>query len=313
MKEGAEVTVLVKPDDPIKIDSIKHLTNKLRIVEGDIRNPESCEEIVRNQEVIYHLAAETQVIFCMQRPRDAFEVNALGTLNILEGIRKFGSSPHLIHASTDKVFGEPKYLPIDEKHPFNPDSPYEVAKLAAERMVNTYHATYGLPTTIVRWSNTIGGRDANYLRIVPSIIWPLFEGKVPVIRGDGSQIRDYMYVEDVVKCVLRITQNRKVVNGEDFNVGTGKPTSVIELARMILRLMGYEKKVEPAVLGQVTKGEISSQYLSSSKIREKLGFTPDTNLESALTNTIEWSRTNQWWLKVVRRVEAYYAKQSEGY
>jgi CDP-glucose 4,6-dehydratase len=303
---GAKVTILVKKDDPIGLDSIRHLTKSLKVVYGDIRNSAVSEELVKNQDIVYHLAAETQVIHCIKWPKEAFEVNTLGTLNILEAIRKVGNGVHLIHVSTDKVFGEPKYLPIDENHPFDPDSPYEVSKLAAERFVNSYHSTYGLPTTIVRWSNTIGGRDTNYLRIVPSIIWPLLEERAPIIRGDGSHIRDYMYVDDVSRCLLLLAKNRAQVNGDDFNVGTGKPTSVIELTKLIVNLMGYEGKIEPIVQSKPTKGEINSQYLSSSKIRSKLGFQTNFDLVSGLQLTIDWHRKNLWWREILDRVERYY-------
>jgi len=308
VKTGAHVTVLAKPNDPAGMESIKHLLGNLNVLHGDINSIDVCREAVKHQDLVFHLAAETQVAYCLKFPRRAFKVNALGTLNLLEAIRVSSSDPFMLHASTDKVYGDPQYLPIDENHPLNPKSPYEASKLAGEKLVEAWHSSYGVRCCILRWSNTIGGRDANYLRIVPDVISSLLSGQAPIIRGTGKHVRDYMYVDDTVKSLFAVASNVQECDGQVFNVGTGKPTTVIELTELLIKLMGYEGKVKLAVLNRQIKGEIDTQYLSSKKIRGKLGFVPRFDLESSLRLTIEWYRRNPWWLGVMTKVREHYQK-----
>lgn len=305
--DGAEVTVFVLPNDPVRFQSIKHLTGKVRVVEGDLRNPTSIQEAVNGKDVIFHLAAETQVTRTLANPRGALEVNTVGTFNLLEAIRDANKEAFVIYASTDKVYGEPLYLPIDENHQLNPKSPYEATKLAAERLLMAYHHTYDLRCSVLRWSNTIGGRDSNYLRIIPGIIYPLMRRQAPVIRGDGNDVRDYMYVKDVVRSLLSVLANRERANGRVFNVGTGKPTSVIDLVNTLLDVLELKGKVAPVILKQDTQAEIRVQYLSAEKISRELGFSVRYGLEASIRATVNWYRTNPWWESVIERSRTYYS------
>ncbi len=310
-EKGAYLTILIKKDSPIGTDSIKHLMGKVKIVYGNIKDSSSVEKLVKDKEFVFHLAAVTQVIYAKNNPREAFEVNANGTLNVLEALRKNKENAFLVFASTDKVYGEPKQLPITEDHPLLSKSPYDAAKLAADRLVHSYHLTYGINSGIVRWSNTIGGRDSNFLRVVPDFINSVIKQTPPTIRGNGKHIRDYMYVLDSVNGIMSIGEKSNVSNGDVFNIGTEKPTSVLELANLIIKLMGKEGKMRPVVLNKDTSGEIDKQYLSSKKAVEKLGWKPAYNLEQSLKETIKWYKSNPKWSEVMERVKNYYKLEAK--
>lgn len=303
---GADVTVFVKKDDPFGIDAIKHLTNKIKIKYGDLRNKESLFDATKDKEIIFHLAAITQVLYSIKNPGETIDVNVNGTLNILESIRKSDNDPFLVFASTDKVYGEPRYNPINEEHSLNSKSPYDASKVAADRLVHAYNISYGLKNSIVRWSNTYGGRDANILRAVPDFVTSLLNNKSPIIRGNGKPIRDYMYVTDAVSGILSVAQNYRISNGDVFNLGTERPTSVKELAELTIKTFNYEKKFKPIILGKSIPGEINAQYLSSKKAREKLNWEPKVDLERGLKETIKWYKENLWWQDIMRRVADFY-------
>lgn len=302
LKNGANVSVFVKKDDPLGMGGLSELSG-FKKFEGDIRNKEDVKNAVSNQELIFHLAAVTQVVYAIKNPVEAFDVNTTGTMNILESIRNSTTEQFLVFASTDKVYGEPKYLPIDENHPTLGKSPYDASKIAADRLVFSYYSTYGLKTSISRWSNTIGGRDANILRVGPSIILSVINGKQPVIRYSGEEIRDYMYVEDAVNAMLSIVQNQNVSEGEAFNFGTGKPTKIKDFARLVIKLAGFDGKLEPKILNQPSPGEITKQYLSSEKAKNILNWSPKFILEDSLKLTIDWFRENDWWINVMKEYQ----------
>jgi len=298
LAKGAKITALIKKGDPL-IASLRHILNRIEPLYGDIRDQKVMDKAVENRDVIFHLAAITQVTYGIKNPVETFEVNVSGTLNLLESIRKRSPSPFLIYASTDKVYGEPKYLPIDEEHPLSARSPYDASKLAADRLVNSYVVTYGIDASIARWSNTVGGRDSNILRAVPDFVTSIMDSKPPTIRGDGTHLRDYMYVSDAVGGVISLAENRELTRGEVFNFGTGIATSVVDLANMIVTLMGYEGRLKPMIVGARTPGEIDRQYLSARKANELLKWRPEVDLKSGLAKTIKWYLENPWWRAVM--------------
>ena len=307
VNRGANVTVLVHDDCPIGIESITALSNSLNILHGDICEYEPVKRLIENQEVVFHLAALTQVMYSIKKPVKAFEVNAWGTLNVLEALRNNAGTAFLVHVSTDKVYGEPRYLPIDEEHPLLSKSPYDAAKLAAERLVYSYHATYGIRGTILRFSNNIGGRDSNFLRSVPDFITSILKGEQLVIRGDGTQVRDYLFVTDTIEGLLLAAEKQDYSNGEAFNLGTGKPTSVSELAATVLKLSGTSG-ASPIIRNKSMAGEISQQYLSSQKAATTLGWASKVGLEQGLKETIRWYEENPSWANVMKRVASYHTK-----
>jgi len=304
VKNNANVTVLVKKNDPFRENAIKHLKKDIKIAYGDIRDERLIETLVKKREIIFHLAAITQVLYSIKNPEETIAVNLGGTFNTLEGMRKSNRNQFLVYVSTDKVYGEPKYLPIDENHPLSAESPYDATKVAADRLVYAYHRTYGIRATILRWSNTYGGRDANLLRAVPDFITSVLNNKPPVIRGHGKHLRDFLYINDVINAILLASEKQSSSNGEVFNLGTKKPTSINELANLIIKLSNC--KTKPIILGRDTPGEINRQYLEFEKAKKILGWEPKIDLEKGLKMAINWYKENSWWKNVMKRVNKFY-------
>jgi CDP-glucose 4,6-dehydratase len=264
------------------------------------------KKAVADQDFIFHLAAQTQVPLSVSNPVDTIDVSVNGTLNVIESLRKANQDTFLIFSSTDKVYGEPKRLPIDEDHQLSCKSPYDAAKLAADRLVYSYYKTYGIECGITRWSNTIGGRDANILRAAPDFITSIMEGKPPTIRHSGQHVRDFVYVEDSVRGMLAVAENRKKSAGEAFNLGTGRPMKIVEFANLTIKLMGFEKKMSPVLLNKPDSGEIQAQYLSSEKARRVLVWEPKFSVESGLKMTIDWYMKNRWWFDTMNKLSKHY-------
>lgn len=306
LKRGANVSVLIDDSGPIGDAGIAHVRDKLTVFNGNIMKPDSLDAAVKDQELVFHLAALTQVIHSFGLAREFYEVNAIGTLNVLEKIRNSKSLEFFMFSSTDKVYGEPMKLPIEESHQLSPKSPYDASKLAGDVLVYSYHKTYGLPAGRTRWSNTIGGRDVNILRAVPDFITSIMNGKPPTIRGDGKQIRDYMHVSDAISGILTVAEKKNKSNGEVFNLGTERPTSVLEIAELVIEKMGKKGKMKPVVLGKNNPGEIDKQYLSAKKAKKELGWEPKVSLEDSVAKSVDWYTKHPEWYDVMMRVKKYW-------
>lgn len=305
--KGADVAILMEKNEVVGKRSIKQIEDKLSIIYGDIRDEGSVRKLVEDREIVFHLAAVTQVMYAKDHPVETFDINATGTLKLLEAIRASKSVPFLLYMSTDKVYGEPKYLPIDEAHPLQGKSPYDASKLAADVLVHSYYMTYGMRSSTVRCSNIIGGRDANFLRIVPDIAASIIKKEQPQIRGNGMHVRDYMYISDAVDALMLVAKEQKTTAGDVFNIGTERPTSVIDITNMIIKIAG-KAALKPKILNMDTTGEIDKQYLSSKKAREKLGWKPKYALEKGLKESVDWYMKNLWWQEVMDDNRAYYKK-----
>lgn len=299
IKNGADVTILLKRNSIVGKRSITPLLDNLSLVYGDLRDVSSVKKLLKDKDIVFHLAAITQVIYAKNRPAETFDINTNGTLNLLEAARLENNPPFIVYMSTDKVYGEPKYLPIDEKHPLLARSPYDVSKMAADCLMRSYHETYGMDLSTIRCSNIIGGRDANFLRIVPDVVRSIIKNEQPKIRGDGRNIRDYMYVSDSISALMMVATKQNVSSGEIFNIGTERPTSVLDIANMIIKLAGNRVISKPVILKNNISSEINRQYLSSKKAKQLLGWRPKYGLEEGLKNSIDWYLGNLWWQEVL--------------
>ncbi len=303
VKEGAIVTVLVQ-DKCTRRQVLDHISGKLKVIHGDIRDGKAVSDSLDSQEVVFHLAAITQVIYAIRNPIETFEVNLTGTLNILEALRKKEQESFLVYMSTDKVYGEPSRLPIEADDPLSAKSPYDASKLAADRACYSFHKTYGTKVSIARSSNIYGGREANELRAVPDFVRSLLKSEPPIIRGSGLHERDYVYAEDVADGLLKIAENHKKTNGQAFVFGTGRPISVKDLASLCIKVSGI--RMEPKVLGKLTPGEIDRQYISYRKAQETFGWQPKVRLEEGLARTFNWYRENPWIEQVIKSTSERY-------
>jgi CDP-glucose 4,6-dehydratase len=243
-------------------------------------------------DTVFHLAAETIVGTVRDDPAGAFETNVRGTWTVLEACRQSGVA-RVVVASSDKAYGAHDELPYREEMALRPTAPYEASKAAADLIARSYWSSYGLPVAVTRFANIYGGGDLNFSRLVPEATIAAIDGRAPVLRSDGSPVRDLLHVEDAAAAYLAIADglDRDDVRGEAFNAGGERPHSVLEVVAAIARLAGTG--VEPEVRGAGNpEGEIDRQYVDASKLRERCGWRPRVGLEEGLARTLEWYRAH---------------------
>ena len=222
-----------------------------------------------------------------------FETNIKGTWVLMEACRRNGQISRIVVASSDKAYGRHDVLPYQEDFALRGEHPYDVSKSCADLIALSYSHTYGTPVCVTRCGNLFGPGDMNFSRIVPGTIRSVLTDTRPVIRSDGSPVRDYVYVRDIVSAYLMLAEamDDKSIHGQAFNFGTGEPVPVLDLTQRILRLAG-RPDLEPIVQG-TSHGEIQAQYLSSGRANEILGWHPAATLDQRLSETIEWYRANR--------------------
>jgi CDP-glucose 4,6-dehydratase len=241
-------------------------------------------------DTVMHLGAQPIVGIANRNPRSTFEANIRGTWNLLDACRQVSTVKRVVVASSDKAYGEQPRLPYDESMPLQGKHPYDVSKSCTDLIAQTYHNVYSTPVCITRCGNFFGGGDLNFSRIVPGTIRSIFHGERPVIRSDGSMIRDYVYVRDVVGFYLFLAEAMEddKLHGQAFNYSTESQLSVLDITRSLLRLMD-RPDLEPVILNEA-RAEIPHQYLSAAKARKVLGWTAQATIEDGLTETIAWYR-----------------------
>ena len=291
VRNGAYIVALVHDWDP-QSDLIRSgIINQLHAVTGALEDYAALERAINKHEVdtVFHLGAQPIVTVANRSPLATFETNIRGSYNLLEACRVHSDMvKRVVIASSDKAYGDSDVLPYTEDMPPLGRHPYDVSKSCTDLLAQAYWHTYQLPVGIARCGNIYGGKDLNWSRIVPGTIQSIIENKAPVIRSDGTFIRDYVYVEDVVGAYISLAQalDRPEIHGEAFNFSSESHVSVIEIVNVILRLMGRED-LKPIVLNEV-RAEIKDQYLSSEKARKLLGWEARYTLEEGLRETIVW-------------------------
>ncbi|MFQ5672004.1 MAG: GDP-mannose 4,6-dehydratase [Nitrospinales bacterium] len=261
-------------------------------VNGCVEDIQVLERTLNEYEIetVFHLAAQTIVGIANRSPLSTFEANIRGTYNLLEACRRVGSVKNIVIASSDKAYGEQAKLPYDESFSLSGAHPYDVSKSCADLIANCYYQSYDLPVCITRCGNFYGGGDLNFNRLIPGTIRSVLNGAPPVIRSDGTYIRDYIYIQDAVTAYLLLAEKMETlpVRGEAFNFSNESQKKALEIVEMILQLMD-QKNLEPVVLAEASN-EIPKQYLSAKKARERLNWKPRYSLEEGLKETIAWYR-----------------------
>jgi CDP-glucose 4,6-dehydratase len=237
-------------------------------------------------EIVFHLGAQTIVQIANRDPLSTFESNIRGTWNLLEACRRAPTVRAIVVASSDKAYGDHEVLPYDESTPLQGRHPYDVSKSCADLIASAYHQTYGLPVGIVRCGNLFGPGDLNFNRLIPGTIRSILRGEAPVIRSDGTFVRDYLYVRDAARAYSVVgAAVLGGLHGEAFNFSNEVQISALDMVRMIGRLMSTN--LEPNILNEGA-GEIVHQYLDAGKARRLLGWEPAYLLDDALRETIAW-------------------------
>lgn len=231
-------------------------------------------------DAVIHLAAQTEVQLSISEPTHAFHVNVMGTANVLEACR-LASVPRVIVASSDKAYG-PLNEPYVETMPLNGRAPYDCSKACADMIAQSYIKTYGMSIAITRCGNIYGPEQKNMTTLIPYVISCFKKGQRPVLRSDGTMVRDWMYVSDAVSAYQSLLNSKEV---GAFNFSGGNPTTVLEVIGMIGELMGSDIKPD---IQATSKGEIQSQTLDCSKAKRVLGWEPKVSLRDGLKKTIEY-------------------------
>lgn len=286
---GANVTILVRDYVPQSNIYIGEEYKKINAVQGALEDYLLIERILGEYEIdtVFHLAAQAIVGVANRNPLGTFKSNIEGTWNILEAARKSPLIKQVIVASSDKAYGDQEKLPYDENMPLQGKHPYDVSKSCADLIAQTYYETYKLPVCITRCGNLYGGGDLNFNRIIPQSIQSILNKEAPIIRSDGSFIRDYFYIEDAVDAYINLAEKVVDLNlgGQAFNFSNEIQLTVLELVNKILKIMSSDMK--PIILNQGSN-EIIHQYLSAKKARTILEWTPNYTIDEGLSKTIEW-------------------------
>jgi CDP-glucose 4,6-dehydratase len=259
-------------------------------VTGDVRDNAVVEQVLADRKIdtVLHLAAQTLVGPALVDPVDTFRNNIEGTWSVLEACRSVGTVSSIVIASSDKAYGDWSGRPYREDTALRPRHPYDVSKAAGDLIGQTYATTYGLPVAITRCGNLYGGGDTNWSRVVPGTIRSVLEGQGPVIRSDGTPVRDYLHVSDAAAGALVLAgsmRNRPELSGTAFNFAAGSRLSVRQLVDRILSLMGSD--LEPIVLAEAAY-EIPEQRLSTLRARRVLHWRPRTGIDDGLREAIDW-------------------------
>jgi len=266
--------------------NVRHLlkNERFRLLVADILDYDSLLSVMREVDVVFHEAAQCGVRYCIQHPWKAHVVNVTGTLNVLWAAKQAGVKK-LVYASSSGIFGHPAYLPMDEKHPTNPNSPYGVTKLAAEKYCVAFHEVYGLNTVSLRYFSVYGPRGRPD-QVIYAFASSIFRGERPIIYGDGTQTRDFTYVSDVVEATL-LAAECDDVDGEVFNIGFGRRFSINEVFKAILDRLDVGGGVQP-VYRETYRGEFPHTLADNTKSRRILGWKPKTDLSEGLDLFIKW-------------------------
>ena len=259
--------------------SVHVKSGKVDFVEGNVRDASAVKAVVKDVDASIHLAAITSVPFSVENPNDTFETNVAGTLNLPSSCATESVSK-LVLVSSCAVYGDPEFLPVDEQHPANPISPYAESKLAAEKFCLGFHEKSLVKSVVLRLFNVYGPRQTvnDYSEVITRFVERCNQRLPLIIYGDGLQTRDFVNVQDVVEAVLKSLENN-AADGQIFNAGSGKPTSIHELAKKVLDITQSDSKIR---FDKPRTGDIKNSYANISKAEELLGYKPRFSLREGL-------------------------------
>jgi dTDP-glucose 4,6-dehydratase len=268
----------------------KEILSEIEIFQGDIRDPNGVKQAMMGMDEVFHLAALIAIPFSYHSPDTYVDTNIKGTLNVLQAAKELGTSRVLV-TSTSEVYGTAKYVPIDESHPFQGQSPYSATKIGADRLAESFYRSFGTPVTIVRPFNTYGPRQSARA-VIPTIITQLLAGKEEIKLGSLTPTRDFNYVKDTVQGFIEIGKSDKTI-GEEINIATQQEISIGQLAEELIRQINPKAKIvcdEDRLRPE--KSEVNRLLGSNEKIRRLTSWLPSYTLEQGLSETIDFFRNN---------------------
>jgi NAD dependent epimerase/dehydratase len=259
---------------------------KIEVLTGDIRDPHYCKYITKDVDIIFHLAALIAIPYSYIAPDSYVDTNIKGTLNICQAAKE-NRVKRVIHTSTSEVYGTAQYVPIDENHPIQPQSPYSATKIAADAMAMSFFNTFDLPVTIARPFNTYGPRQSARA-VIPTIITQIANGEKEIKLGDITPTRDFNYVDDTCRGFIALAECDDTI-GQTINIGSNFEISIGDTLNLIKELMGSnvefivdEDRIRPS------KSEVFRLWCDNSKIKKLTGFKPQVDIKEGLQRTIDW-------------------------
>lgn len=260
--------------------------NEIEVVSGDVRDPFFCKEICKDVDVVFHLAALIAIPYSYVAPQSYVETNVTGTLNMCQAAKELGLEKILV-TSTSEVYGTAQYVPIDEKHPLQPQSPYSASKIGADAMAMSYYNAFELPLFIARPFNTYGPRQSARA-VIPTIITQIAQGMKQIKLGDCSPTRDFNYVLDTCEGMVQLMECDDVI-GKTVNIGSNFEISVQDTLELIKKLMGSDVElIFDEQRKRPEKSEVFRLWCDNSQINSLTGFTPQFSIEKGLSATIDW-------------------------
>ena len=261
-------------------------SESLEIVCGDVRDPHFCKHIVKNVDLIFHLAALIAIPYSYVAPDSYVDTNVKGTLNICQAARENGNI-RVIHTSTSEVYGTAQYVPIDEKHPKQPQSPYSASKIGADAMAMSFYNSFELPVTIARPFNTYGPRQSARA-IIPTIISQIASGMKNIKLGDLSPTRDFNFIKDICSGFIVLAKCDEAI-GKEVNIGSGTEISINELAELIINILGVSASVvSDEHRFRPKNSEVERLVCDSSLLSQLTGWKPEITIKEGIVETIEW-------------------------
>jgi len=260
--------------------------NEIEIISGDIRDLNFCRTISKDIDMIFHLAALIAIPYSYIAPDSYVETNIKGTLNICQAAKENQVS-RLIHTSTSEVYGTAQYVPIDENHPLQPQSPYSASKISADAMAMSFYNSFDLPLSIIRPFNTYGPRQSARA-VIPTIITQIASGKKEIRLGDTSPTRDFNYVEDCCRGFIMIAESDKTI-GETINIGSNSEISISDTLVLIKELMSSDVTFRnDEQRNRPKNSEVFRLWCDNKKIKNLVGYKPQVNFKDGLKKTIDW-------------------------
>lgn len=291
-QRGAGVVALVRDLVPESLFYTGAGGGRCVTVFGDLRDGCLVERVLAEYEIdaVFHLGAQTIVEHALRDPAGTMRSNVEGTWEVLDACRRSGRPSRIVVASSDKAYGSQSQLPYREDQPLCGRHPYDVSKSCADLIAQSYAATYDMPIVVTRCGNLYGGGDLNYSRLVPGTIRSALRGERPVLRSDGTLIRDYLYVEDAAEAYIDLAEraHEPGIAGEAWNFSNELQLTAAEMARRVLEACG-RRDLELDIRGGALH-EIPHQYLSAAKARSVLGWQPAHGLDEGLRRTVAWYR-----------------------
>jgi NAD dependent epimerase/dehydratase len=285
---GAEVTALSQYNSFNYWGNLELLPNldKCKVISGDIRDAAFCRNIVKGQDIVFNLAALIAIPYSYIAPDAYIDTNVKGALNVAQAAREFGTE-RVIQISTSEVYGTARYVPIDEKHPLQPQSPYSASKIGADNIAMSFYYSFEVPIIIARPFNTYGPRQSARA-VIPTIISQIAAGMEEVMLGDLTTTRDFNYVTDTCGGLIALAQSEKAI-GEVVNIGSNYEISIGDVFKKINKIMGKDAVVKQDPKRIRPQGsEVFRLWCDNTKIKELCGFNPEVDIDKGLEKTIEW-------------------------